>query len=106
MIVAAEESKGLGRYAFLPGGRPAKLFPTMPSDDPDCGADIGKNQWYFSFDMGDPATSATADEPNGLVQNLVKQGNLLNQPEVDWRTGEFYPVINTSQMWDFGDVQL
>ena len=36
------------------------------------------------------------------MQNLVKQGNLLNQPEVDCRTGEFYPVINTSQMWDFG----
>ncbi len=57
----------------------------MICSDPDCGADIGKNQWYFSFDMGDPARLRYADEPNGLVQNLVKQGNLLNQPEVDWR---------------------
>jgi len=99
VIVAAEESKGLGRYAFLPGGTPCD---EDTSDDPDCGADIGKNQWYFSFDMGDPATSATMSHANGLVQNLVKQGNLLNQPEVDWVMGEFYPVINTSLMWDFG----
>ncbi|MEJ2456179.1 MAG: choice-of-anchor O protein [Candidatus Thiodiazotropha sp.] len=100
VIVASEESKGLGRYQFLPDGTPCDE--DAPDASPDCTADIGKNQWYFSFDMGDPATSTTADEPNGLVQNLVKQGNLLNQPEVDWRTGEYYPAINTSEMWDFG----
>jgi len=100
VIVASEESKGLGRYQFLPDGTPCD--DSLPDASPDCSADIGKNQWYFSFDMGDPATSATATEPNGLVQNLVNQGNLLNQPEVDWRTGEFYPVINTADMWDFG----
>ena len=88
VIVAAEESKGLGRY-------PIDLW---------YGEDIGKNQWYFSFDMGQPNTSADGymDHENGLVQNLVSQGNLLNQPEVDWRTGEFYPAINTVEMWDFG----
>jgi hypothetical protein len=103
VIVAAEESKGLGRYAFLPGGTPCEdVRPDDPAYDPDCGADIGKNQWYFSFDMGDPRTLDTAFHPNGLVQNLVKQGNLLNQPEVYWFTGEFYPVLNTSLMWDFG----
>ena len=103
VIVAAEESKGLGRYAFLPGGEPCEdLRADDPNYDPDCGADIGKNQWYFSFDMGEPQTSLTSGYPNGLVRNLVKQGNLLNQPEVDWRTGEYYPLINTSQMWDFG----
>jgi hypothetical protein len=52
--------------------------------------------------MGDPWTSSTSTAEYGLVQNLVSQGNLLNQPEVDWRTGNFYPVINTSEMWDFG----
>jgi hypothetical protein len=26
----------------------------------------------------------------------------LNQPEVDWMTGEFSPVRNTLEMWDFG----
>lgn len=100
VIVATEESKGLGRFGFYPDGTPCD-----PDDDaalPECSADVGKNQWYFSFDMGDPATSATAEEPYGLVQNLVNQGNLLNQPEVDWRTGEFYPVTNTVEMWDFG----
>ena len=100
VIVAAEESKGLGRYAFLPGGAPCD----EDADDalPECSADLGKNQWYFSFDMGDPRTLDTSGFETGLVQNLVSQGNLLNQPEVDFRTGEFYPVINTSQMWDFG----
>ena len=103
VIVAAEESKGLGRYAFLPGGTPCEdVKPDDPAYDPDCGADIGKNQWYFSFDMGEPRTLDTAFHPNGLVQNLVQQGNLLNQPESDYRTGEFYPVLNTSLMWDFG----
>lgn len=100
VILATEESKGLGRYAFLPDGTPCNA--EDPESSPDCTADIGKNQWYFSFDMGDPATSATAGEPYGLVQNLVNQGNMLNQPEVDWRTGEFYPVTNTIDMWDFG----
>ena len=104
VIVAAEESKGLGRYAFLPGGDPCEdVRPDDPAYNPDCGADIGKNQWYFSFDMGEPQTSLTSGHDNGLVRNLVKQGNLLNQPEVNWRTGEYYPVINTELMWNFGD---
>ncbi|NNK32882.1 MAG: hypothetical protein HKP02_07140 [Xanthomonadales bacterium] len=104
VIVAAEESKGLGRYAFLPDGTPcdAEAVDAVP----ECTSDIGKNQWYFSFDMGEPATSATFAEPYGLVQNLVNQGNMLNQPEVDWRTGEFYPAINTELMWNFGDYNF
>ena len=97
VIVAAEESKGLGRAQFLPDGTPCDE--TLPDASPDCGADIGKNQWYFSFDMGEPRTSLTNTEPNGLVQNLVKQGNLLNQPEVDWRTGTFYPTLSTNDIW-------
>jgi len=103
VIVAAEESKGLGRYTFLPDGTACvEVRPDEDGYNPDCGADIGKNQWYFSFDMGAVDSSATSGHENGLVQNLVSQGNLLNQPEVDWRTGEFYPVINTAAMWDFG----
>ncbi len=103
VILAAEESKGLGRSSFvydLEGGYEA-CDPEADDADPGCGSDIGKNQWYFSFDMGDPATSEKIGMPYGLVQNLVKQGNLLNQPEVNWQTGEFYPVINTSLIWDF-----
>ena len=93
VIVAAEESKGLGNFLLDEDGE------LCADDDPDCEADIGKNQWYFSFDMGDPATSLTAEEPNGLVQNLVNQGNLLNQPEVDWKTGNYYPPIDPSTTW-------
>ena len=93
VIVAAEESKGLGNFLLDEDGV------LCADDDPACEADIGKNQWYFSFDMGDPDTSFTAAEPNGLVQNLVSQGNLLNQPEVDWKTGNYYPPIDTSASW-------
>jgi hypothetical protein len=96
VIVAAEESKGLGRFFFTPDGNTC-----TEGSSPDCVEDIGKNQWYFSFDMGSPDTSATAAEPYGLVQNLVSQGNMLNQPEIDWRTGLFYPEMNTADMWDF-----
>ena len=111
VIVAAEESKGLGRYLFLPDGTSC---PDLEKDDPDynpdCTSDIGKNQWYFSFDMGKPATSVVPTDPklarDSLVKSLVNQGNMLNQPEVDWRTGEFYPVLNTVNMWDFGDYNF
>ncbi len=104
VILAAEESKGLGRFTFTPDGATCEeLDKDDPNYNPDCIADLGKNQWYFSFDMGDPQTSATMTEPNSLVKNLVKQGNMLNQPEVDYRTGEFYPVMNTSDMWAFGE---
>ena len=97
VILAAEESKGLGRFFFLPDGTPC-----IEGSSAECEEDDGKNQWYFSFDMGSPDTSATASERYGLVRNLVSQGNMLNQPEVDWRTGELYPVRNTAQMWNFG----
>jgi hypothetical protein len=100
VIVAAEESKGLGNFFFLPDGTPCE-----EGSSPDCQEDIGKNQWYFSFDMGSPDTSADLSE-TGLVKNLVNQGNMLNQPEVYWETGEFYPVVNTEDMWDFGSYNF
>jgi hypothetical protein len=28
---------------------------------------------------------------------------MINQPEVDWETGQIMPVLNTADMWDFGD---
>ena len=100
VVVAAEESKGLGAFFFLPDGTPCEEGSSV-----DCTEEIGKNQWYFSFDMGSPDTSADLTE-TGLVKNLVNQGNMLNQPEVDWRTGEFYPVTNTASMWDFGSYNF
>ena len=95
VVVAAEESKGLGKFFFLPDGTPCEEGSSI-----DCQEEIGKNQWYFSFDMGSPDTSADLSE-TGLVKNLVNQGNMLNQPEVDWRTGEFYPEMSTDDLWGF-----
>lgn len=97
VIVAAEESKGLGRFFFLPDGTPC-----IEGSSSNCTEEIGKNQWYFSFDMGSPDTSADLSE-TGLVRNLLNQGNMLNQPEVDWRTGEFYPEMSTADLWAFGN---
>ena len=96
VIVAAEESKGLGAFFYYPDGTEC----VEDREDPLCQEEIGKNQWYFSFDMGTPDTSADLSETS-LVKNLVSQGNMLNQPEVYWETGEFYPLMDTSVMWEF-----
>jgi len=124
VVILAEESKGLGRFFFTTGDdtRGARATDKEPfyfrvgetdvkeatpctEGDPDCEvADEGKNVWYFSFEMGSPQTSADLSD-TGLVKNLVNQGNLLNQPEIDWRTGDFYPPMNTVDMWNFiGDT--
>jgi hypothetical protein len=95
VIVAAEESKGLGKFFFEPDGTPCE-----EGSSDTCSEEIGKNQWYFSFDMGTPDTSADLTE-TGLVKNLVNQGNMLNQPEIDWRTGAFYPEMSTNDLWGF-----
>ena len=100
VIVATEESKGLGRFFFLPDGTPCE-----EGSSDDCVEDIGKNIWYFSFDMGTPDTSADLSD-TGLVRNLVGQGDLLNQPEVYWMTGDFYPPLNTADMWALGDYDF
>jgi hypothetical protein len=58
VIMGAEESKALGEGAPTdPGGAP-------PDDDEP--PDIGKNMWYYSFDMLNPP--------------FVMQGGMLNQP--------------------------
>ncbi len=110
MIVAAEESKGLGKYFFEPDSTDDGLCePCTEEDsetDPTCTEEIGKNQWYFSFDMGTPDTSAGIDNPNSLVENLVNQGNMLNQGEVYWETGELFGLMSTEDMEDYGDLQL
>jgi hypothetical protein len=111
-VFASEESKGLGAFFFyaVPGEE------AVPCNEGDAAisvdgndylceeADQGKNQWYYSYNMGEPASYAnfTKYGKYSLVANVVSQGNLLNQPEVDWRTGEYYPVLNTVNMWDFG----
>ncbi len=112
VVFVAEESKGLGAFGFADplaavedaqsciiefenpdGGKP------IPN--PDCTPfDEGKNIWYHSFSM------SLTDEVGGsnqdsLPANLTSHGNILNQPEVGWDLGEFYPVRSTADMWNF-----
>ncbi len=64
VVMAYEETKGLG-------------YTEDEENDIDP-IDIGKNVWYHSFDMFAP--------------DLVAQGGMLNQPEIDRETGVFYPL--------------
>ena len=107
VVVQTEESKGLGRALYLAdeNGLPdltqecteeqdeAKLC--VPFDD-------GKNQWYHSFSMSltDPLVT---HEQDGLLTNLAFHGNLLNQPEVNWTTGDFFPIMNTAELFGWTD---
>jgi hypothetical protein len=102
VVFQAEESKGLGRFG-TDGGAPCD-----PEVDENCVVfDEGKNQWYYSFNMeltGDASGNyASKENLDSLLANLAGHGNQLNQPEVNWQTGEFYPVANTADFWDFGD---
>lgn len=102
VVFEAEESKGLGAFGFVDGA------PCDPEVDEGCIAfDEGKNVWYYSFNMeltGDNAGNyADKENLDSLLANLGGHGNQLNQPEVDYLTGEFYPVANTADFWDFGD---
>lgn len=77
VIMAAEETKALGDILIDPYGNPA--------ENP---IDIGKDIWYYSFDM--------------FAHPVVDQGGMLNQPAVcsPWTVGadyecdeyEFFPV--------------
>lgn len=101
VTIVAEESKGMGRFYFKVGETGVETATPCTEGEADCEvADDGKNILYFSFDMGSPRTSLDLSE-TGLVKNLVGQGNVLNQPETDWRTGEFYPPLDTADMWNF-----
>ncbi len=98
VIVQLEEDKGVGRFGFTEEGAPCD----PEGEDEGCIAfDEGKNQWYHSFSMSldDPMVS----DEDGLLANLADHGNMLNQPEVDWTTGELSPVRSTEDMWGFGD---
>ena len=106
VVFEAEESKGLGAFGFTETGEAGA--PCDPDIDENCIAfDEGKNVWYYSFNMeltGDNAGRyADKSNPDSLLANLAGHGNQLNQPEVNWETGEFYPVRNTADFWDFGD---
>jgi hypothetical protein len=99
VAVVAEEDKGLGAFTFDASGIACEQ---ENNSDPDCFTfDDGKNIKYFTFSMsiGDTVGGYTRDT---LLANLTQPGHQLNQPEVDWTTGKFYPVRNTSEFWDFG----
>jgi hypothetical protein len=99
VVFQAEESKGLGAFGFTDTGETGA--PCDPEVDEGCIAfDEGKNLWYYSFGMS--LTDAAGGGDEGLLANLGGHGNQLNQPEVNWETGEMYAPRNTSTMWDFG----
>jgi hypothetical protein len=122
IISFSEEDKGLGRFGFLTteewtAGDLNDLG--VPCGDPDVSktddcfeADIGKNIKWHTFAMGTPKTSLALSNGEvdastvdfSLVNNLVVQGDQLNQPEVNWRTGTMYPPMSTADMWDFGET--
>ncbi len=95
VVIQAEESKGLGAFFFDADGNPCE------EGAEGCGvADEGKNVWYYTFGMS--LTDQSAGSADGLLAHLGGHGNMLNQPEVNWQTGLFYPPMNTVNMWDFG----
>jgi hypothetical protein len=113
IIIINEEDKGLGRFVFvndvawdgnIDSTGTACGDPDVDKTDNCIEADVGKNQWYISFALGTPQTSAALEEDFGLVNNLVDQHNQYNAPEVNWITGTYYPPMSTEDMWDFGDL--
>ncbi len=115
VVVVSEEDKGLGRFGFLNDQVWAldnlDDTATFCSDDPDADltdncvkADVGKNVFWASFNLGSPATSEGVGVDYSLLSNVLVQGAQLNQPEVNWHTGVYYPPMDTADMWDFGDL--
>lgn len=106
VVVIAEEDKGFGRYFFQndePYAADGTATPCTDETAENCEtADIGKNIWYYSFDMGSPNTSADLSD-TGLVRNLASQGDMLNQAESNWRTGDLYLPLSTEDMWNFAE---
>ena len=110
VVVQLEEDKGLGRALYdpavdengVPTGLPSET-PCTSEDEKECIAwDIGKNQWYHTFSM--QLTDDLAVDPvDGLVANLTFHGHMLNQPEIDWSTGEWVPELDTSVALQYGD---
>ncbi|MBK8988677.1 MAG: hypothetical protein IPM39_21835 [Chloroflexi bacterium] len=83
VIMGAEESKALGEGS---------------TDDDAEPEDIGKNMWYYSFDMLNP--------------EFLLQGGMLNQPAVcgphdeDCIPGEFFPMMEDDFGNDFYETEI
>jgi len=118
VVFQAEESKGLGAFGFDDSGTactPPSGHDNEPVTEVCTPFDEGKNLLYYSFNMeltGDNAGNfVEKTDLDSLLANLGSHGNQLNQPEVDWNPesttkGEFYPVANTVDFWDFGDYNF
>lgn len=116
VTVILEEDKGLGKFGFHDNDLDGTVDYTDPctpvdkEDDPDYDAtcipfDEGKNIWYHSFGMS-LTDAMVAEELDGLLDNLTSHGNMLNQPEVNWQTGEFYGDASTEYMWNLADAPV
>lgn len=122
-VIVAEEDKGLGKFGYkvdadgvfvLDADGYAEECTIVKGDDadPSCQPfDEGKNLTYHSFSMSlTDAVGGTEKNPanveDTLVENLTHHWNQLNQPEVNWKTGDFYPVMNTADLWGFGDYDF
>lgn len=112
VMIFAEEDKGLGAFGFpsnvawdgsLESIAVSCGDPDQSKIDACIEADIGKNLLWYTFAMGTPDTSAEKDAAFSLVNNVVVQGAQLNQPEVNWHTGTFFPPMSTADMWGFGE---
>ncbi|MFZ5916658.1 MAG: choice-of-anchor O protein [Chloroflexota bacterium] len=69
VIMGAEESKALGEGSV----------DDIDGDEEIEPEDIGKNMWYYTFDM--------------LKPDVVQQGLMLNQPAIDPETGTFFETL-------------
>lgn len=114
VVIVSEEDKGMGRYGFInteswdlgnlddTAEKTCIDPPQQPDEETGCQkADIGKNVFWTSFNLGSPATSEGVGVDYSLVSNVLSQGAQLNQPEINWRTGVYYPPMSTADMWDF-----
>lgn len=78
VIMGAEESKALGEGSAED--------PTLEPED------IGKNMWYYTFDMLHPI--------------MVQQGLMLNQPAIDPETGTFFEPLTDDWGNTFHETEI
>jgi hypothetical protein len=106
LVLQVEDNKGLGRALYLPDayGRATDQPCPVDAGHRECVPfDEGKNQRYYTFSMS--LTDGPFGHPqDGLPYNLGFHGNMLNQPEVDWTTGEFFATRNTADMLGWEDT--
>jgi hypothetical protein len=82
VIMGAEESKALGEGTVT----------DIDGDEVIEPEDIGKNMWYYTFDLRNP--------------EFVLQGGMLNQPAVDPETGVFYELLEDDWGNQFYETEI